>query len=549
MWFESSEPLYAALPDSFDEKLRFAQRLLLIRVLRPDALLSALQDWVKRSLGPEFLQPKPLRLVQCLADSRPHVPILLLLAPGADPLEAIYRLASRGGNDTPVEGASRVSDEASKAEGASSTSGAGLTQAKAQVQERDVSSILKTGQLDEGQSRVSAAASAAPAPGDKKVTLKTVSLGQGQGALAERSIIEARERGFWVVLQNCHLGGAWLKELDRICAEHVQMFERPVPGARPLHANFRLWLTSYPSPAFPVSVLQEAVKGATDTPQALRASLLRAYHAVPVAEPTPSSQLRRLLFSLSFLHAVLKERLKYGTFGWNVSYQFAESDLEICARKLRQYTEAASNTGTKTSSTEPDSIPFEGLLLRLWSLVPVIVIAYHPLETCADVSDVDDVHVLAALWWVASECVYGGRVSDDEDRRLLASLTRRWLAPASLEPGDLELCTDALGTTAYTLPAGVDSHEQYLTWIAQLPAVTPPEVSSRCSSHLTSPLISILFPRTRGFHIRTVLRLLLRFCFAQVVGLHANADARKAKRSLRSLLDSLLLTLPREARH
>ena len=327
------------------DKLRFAQRLLLIRVLRPDALLSSLQDWVKRSLGPEFLQPTPLHLVQCLADSRPHVPILLLLAPGADPLEAIYRLAARGANDTLTgEDGSSIADGASKAGVA--TSGAGHSSIAGQ--QRDVSSLKPA-------LRESSRASGAPvAGGSTKITLKTVSLGQGQGALAERAITEARERGYWVVLQNCHLAGTWLKELDRICAEHVQTFERPAPGTKPLHPNFRLWLTSYASPAFPVSVLQEAVKGATDTPQALRASLLRAYHSVPVSEPTPSSQLRRLLFSLSFLHAVLKERLNYGTFGWNISYQFAEADLEICARKLRQYIEAASN------SADPH-IPFEGL--------------------------------------------------------------------------------------------------------------------------------------------------------------------------------------------
>ena len=61
-------------------------------------------------------------------------------------------------------------------------------------------------------------------------------------------IDKALNTGQWVVLQNCHLAESWMRELDRICDEVIV--------AEVTNPQFRLWLTSYPSTAFPVSILQ-----------------------------------------------------------------------------------------------------------------------------------------------------------------------------------------------------------------------------------------------------------------------------------------------------
>ena len=87
--------------------------------------------------------------------------------------------------------------------------------------------------------------------------LQIVSLGQGQGPVAQNLIYEGMRTGDWVILQNCMLAKSWMGELDRI------VFDLGVKARNPegkVHPDFRLFLTSAPASYFPVSVLQIGVK-------------------------------------------------------------------------------------------------------------------------------------------------------------------------------------------------------------------------------------------------------------------------------------------------
>ena len=146
--------------------------------------------------------------------------------------------------------------------------------------------------------------------------LRSTSLGQGQGPIAEQLIVDGRRTGDWVLLQNCHLAVSWMPELERLVEELGAD-----TGSR-VHPDFRLWLTSFPNPTFPVPVLQNAVKMTYEPPKGLKANLLSTWRTIDEASfercPQCTPTYRKLLFGLTALHALLQERRKFGPLGFNI---------------------------------------------------------------------------------------------------------------------------------------------------------------------------------------------------------------------------------------
>ena len=245
-----------------------------------------------------------------------------------------------------------------------------------------------------------------------------LSLGQGQAPKATKLIQEGVKNGSWVFLANCHLSISYMPTLDKII-ESIAV-DKP-------HPDFRLWLSSSPHPNFPISILQAGLKMTTEPPKGLKANMTRLFSAVlnesSFNRCSKPEIYRPLVFSLCFFHSVLLERKKFLTLGWNVVCDFNDSDFDIC----------------------------ENLTVVL-------------LEEYADIP-------WDALKYLIAEANYGGRVTDDWDRRVLRSYINHTFNDEAVKTPQYSLSS----LSTYYIPESVDM-QGFKDYISNLPASDKPEV-------------------------------------------------------------------------
>ena len=453
LWRLSPAPHEAKLPDDIEGHLSTLQKLLLVKAFAPDKLVFGLGGLVRDTLGEAYLTPAGVSLAQVFTETSPVTPCVFVLSQGADPTQRLLEFAARKG---------------------------------------------------------------------MSARLQVIALGQGQGERAARLIERAAVEGDWVLLQNCHLAKSWLPDLARLLDRH-----RKAPDA--LNAEFRLWLTSFPAPYFPASILQHGIKITNEPPKGIRANMQRSFgvlikpHRLAAFDlPPPRSPRgsrarmppgsgsrrsltgdsdasdagssegkedgkhlrragsskaslkgskadlsmgladdggptnfmglawRRLCVGLSFFHALVQERRKFGALGWNIRYEFSDSDLDTSLQTLQNLLQGAALAAGETASLDAlpeydseeegqegagDGEPPTPSARADRKFIGSSAVAASPQELyrALQASSEDGTPLpWDALTYVVGHINYGGRVTDDWDRRTLLALLKAVLTPKAV---------------------------------------------------------------------------------------------------------------------
>lgn len=179
-------------------------------------------------------------------------------------------------------------------------------------------------------------------------------------------------------MSNCHLSTSLLPELEATL-DDIQM-------KKAYNDQFRLIMSSAPSHDFPISLLQKSVKMTMEPPRGIRANMIRLYKNMgsKFQECERDMAFRKSIYGLCWFHTILIERKKFKTLGWNSDYAFNDSDYLVCEDTL------AMRMGKYNKEHMPPA----------------------------------DYNKKAPIDWTAvqkliADANYGGRVTDDLDRRLL----------------------------------------------------------------------------------------------------------------------------------
>jgi len=355
VWYDHDAPETQPFPD-YNERLDQFEKMLLVRAIREDRALLAIDSYIAASIGRDYLLVQPLNLGAVHDEASSMVPMITILSTGSDPTGKIQDLARK-----------------------------------------------------------------------RKVRVEGISMGQGQEPAARKLLEMGITEGIWVLLQNCHLGLSFMGE----CMEWVKALpklEESSPGS--VLPAFRLWVTAEPHPEFPIGMLQLSIKFTNEAPAGIMLGVRNTYTWLnqDMLDSVTDPKWKTMLFALAFMHTIVQERRKFGPLGFNILYEFSQADLSACVTYMQNH----------LNMMETKKRPVDWITVN----------------------------------YMVCDVQYGGKITDDFDRRLFNTYGKSWLTEKCLAV-DFKFVA---GNDTYYIPPVNPEIDVYRKYIEQLPLVDDPEV-------------------------------------------------------------------------
>ncbi|EMC91770.1 hypothetical protein BAUCODRAFT_126763 [Baudoinia panamericana UAMH 10762] len=252
----------------------------------------------------------------------------------------------------------------------------------------------------------------------------SVAMGSNESvASADSALAVAAANGSWVLVKNVHLAPDWLQNL-------VKRIDSLKPND-----DFRLFLSMETSPKIPSSLIRASRVLMYEQPAGIRANMRDTLSSLPDQAVQQPVEKARVHFLLSYLHAVVQERLRYAPrLGWKGFWEFNDADYDCSAFIIQWWMDKVAHG---RSNVAPRGIP--------WKMLRVLV----------------------AL-------MYGGKVDDAEDMSQLQMLADRTMTAEAFEEG-FNLVGEVAGDASIgvPLPSGT-TKKDFLQWVKELPEREPP---------------------------------------------------------------------------
>lgn len=170
--------------------------------------------------------------------------------------------------------------------------------------------------------------------------------------------------------------------------------------------SFQLFLSSKPTRSLTINVLQQTYKVVLEPQKGVKANLQKLItNLLPQYKSTEERDVlaefglyRKLVFGLCWLHSLLNERKRFRSLGWSVPYEFSDTDFVYSERILQEFVANASRQ------------PEDGFQ---WD----------------------------SFAYVLTQIIYGGRITDQWDMKLLETQVKELFNEATITAKGGSFCS------------------------------------------------------------------------------------------------------------